>query len=583
MKNLFLIFILFLFVTTTIYAQFDCVTPQKHLIKSNRIGAYVWNDGSLFHDDSDAGFYFPYVEQGPNISTIYSAALCIGGLDPGGNLKVAAASLYRGRSDFAPGPLDPETGLPYTDMPCEYFNKIWVVNKEEINAFLEDWNDNKKIDELHRSILLWPGNGNPYFGPEPLPSTTQGWAPFFDNNSDGIYNPMDGDFPAISPYNDLFYLFPDEITWTVFHDKEEHPVTGGYQMRMEVQQTTFVLDCDSQPEMENTVFVDYKFINRAFEDIDSFYVGIMVDFDLGCPDDNFLGSMPDRNTFYSYNGTPMDGDIFCISPLGEFANKPPVMSVKFMEWLGADLDKFIYFYRGGIQMPIPGTESPQDPQSFYNYLTGSWLYGTPLTFGGNGFDPLSTSFTDYAYSGNPNNPDEWTMLSSDPTFRNFIALGSTGFSNSYQNTEGGLIQPGKSLKMTVAFTCNSDPDHDHISIINQMQNDDLKNLQLDYYSLFGINGPYCQSYADVEPVGEEEEEFIAGIYPNPTSDFLTIAIKNTIIEEVEVYNTAWQLLYIDKTPKKEVQTIDLNNFAQGLYFLKLKLDGQTLVQKIIVN
>ena len=34
----------------------DCETPQRHIIKSNRIAGYIYNDGSLFHDlDGNGG------------------------------------------------------------------------------------------------------------------------------------------------------------------------------------------------------------------------------------------------------------------------------------------------------------------------------------------------------------------------------------------------------------------------------------------------------------------------------------------------------------------------------------------------
>ncbi len=108
-------------------------------------------------------------------------------------------------------------------------------------------------------------------------------------------------------------------------------------------------------------------------------------------------------------------------------------------------------------------------------------------------------------------------------------------------------------------------------------------MEYAYFGEIGVDDVYCQSYAKEEPEEEKEGEFVSGIYPNPTDGKLTIAVEETTIQEVAIYNTAWQLLYFDKSPKEELQTIDMQGFAQGLYFLKIKLDGQTLVRKVVVN
>ena len=40
-----------------------------------------------------------------------------------------------------------------------------------------------------------------------------------------------------------------------------------------------------------------------------------------------------------------------------------------------------------------------------------WLDGTPLTDGGDGYDPGSTEIVQHAFPGDPNNANEWSMLS----------------------------------------------------------------------------------------------------------------------------------------------------------------------------
>ena len=569
-----------------LFAQSPCEIPQKHFIQSNRIGAYVFNDGSLFHNEDKGGFKIPY-SGNESPSTIGRAYLWLGGFDPGGNLKLAAAGYgtQNGLSDFHSGPLDPTTGLPYSDIPCEYFNQIWTVTSDDIFLFLDDWKDNGEIDDEHRSVFNWPGAGNPFWNQVILPETPQGWAPFYDQNLDKIYNPMDGDFPALQYGIEI--LIPKEMNWCVYNDAGEHLLTGALPIRIEVQQTTYVLDCDSQPEVENSVFVHYKFINRAFEDIDTFYAGIAMDLDIGCPGDDKFGSIPSLNSFYAYNNIQNDGGVDGCGENQGYGDFPPVMGVRFFEYPSfSSLEHVMYYLTGSA--PHAGYSTPENPEDFYNYLTGSWRDGTPLTYGGSGYSQTSINYTDFIFPGNPNHNNEWTynVPVDDPTGNEVITLGSTGFHNPWFNIHGSIIQPGKNLEMTVAFSCFSQHGFNHIEMIDKMISDDLRNLEdavfPDYHQNV-LNGPYCQSYSIEELEEEEEIPFISGIYPNPTTGELTIAIPETTIQEVAVYNTAWQLLYFDKTPKEEVQTIDLQEFAQGLYFVRLKLDGQTLVRKVVVR
>ena len=125
--------------------------------------------------------------------------------------------------------------------------------------------------------MAWPGNGNPDFWVDSLPKTEHGWAPFYDYDSDGIYDPKNGDFPIHASGNVMPNRFPKELTWTVFNDATPHYYSNSpLPLNVEVQQTTWTLDCESQPEIENTVFVNYKLINRGLEPIDSFFVGVVV-------------------------------------------------------------------------------------------------------------------------------------------------------------------------------------------------------------------------------------------------------------------------------------------------------------------
>ena len=68
-------------------------------------------------------------------------------------------------------------------------------------------------------------------------------------------------------------------------------------------------------------------------------------------------------------------------------------------------------------------------------------------------------------------------------------------------------------------------------------------------------------------------------YPNPTKDFVNISSKN-IIDEVLIYSIQGQLLRTETIKTTEAK-INLNDFASGTYFFKLKIADKQLNFKLI--
>lgn len=66
------------------------------------------------------------------------------------------------------------------------------------------------------------------------------------------------------------------------------------------------------------------------------------------------------------------------------------------------------------------------------------------------------------------------------------------------------------------------------------------------------------------------------IYPNPTSDILTVKTLKKI-DLIEVYNTLGKLLLQESTSNR----VDLSNLSKGLYIIKIKINGAVFSKKII--
>lgn len=72
------------------------------------------------------------------------------------------------------------------------------------------------------------------------------------------------------------------------------------------------------------------------------------------------------------------------------------------------------------------------------------------------------------------------------------------------------------------------------------------------------------------------------MYPNPVNRRLKINTVLNDIEEILLFSVAGKLIYKAKFPPKQYQ-IDVSNFKDGVYFLKIKTSKGILVKKILKN
>ncbi len=70
------------------------------------------------------------------------------------------------------------------------------------------------------------------------------------------------------------------------------------------------------------------------------------------------------------------------------------------------------------------------------------------------------------------------------------------------------------------------------------------------------------------------------VYPNPTSDVLTINFADKQIQRIIILDLNGKII-IDKTEVKNIETIDLSNFNYGVYLLNIQTDKGIISTKII--
>lgn len=453
---------------TFVQGQSGCPesTAQEY-IQNSDMKILFRNGGDRFWDgESTAQYQVPYAYGQTPTNTIFAGATWMGGYDMGGNLYVAAQTYRSNGNDYWAGPIDVSTGTPIVNS-CVAFDKIWKVRRWAINQHIADYNDNGVIDgPTDLSILKWPGRGNPQFAAQmgfPLPPN-EDLAPFYDRNGDGDYQPLDGDYPVFEHGNGN--AIAEEILWSVFNDMGNlHTQSNGQALKVEVQQTAYLFSCDNKPLLNKTLFVKHKIINKSGRDYRGYYYGVWTDFDIGCSTDDYIGTSPERNTIYAYNADNND-DLICSFGIG-YGVDPPVQSITV---LNHSLAHSMFYINSGPQ------PDPSNSLGYYRLLDGKFENGTPLTYGGDGYNPSSTTspLADYVFPDNPNDPSGWSMYT-----ENLSGLDVRSIASVYKDT----FRSGATFTIDLAYSYHRDPDSNYIQNVNLMEQN-VDSIQKYYDSNF---------------------------------------------------------------------------------------------------
>lgn len=346
-----------------------CIVDTFHYatLSASRITTPVYQFGTLSYDGEKANYSFPDLahnavqqryEDGNIVfdtldiletpSSVYATALWVGSrdsldynreywqvdMDSSAVARVATARFFAEGTDYYPGPLrmvDATTDLQ-TVMD---FNRVWHVTRDMIDYHIEHYSNNgyTPVDD----ILTWPGNG-------PEGYATQ-LAPYFDADSDGIYNPLHGDYPLIRG---------DECVFSIFNDAYgSHSESQGKSLGIEVHAMTYAFNEPSDTALWNTVFVHYDIYNRSAASHPNTFFGAWSDFDLGYGNDDFMGCDVKRGMYYAYNGKSEDGP-----GTGSFQGNPPAQGCMIL---------------GGATLPADGQDNPKINLSWIQACGSSYL------------------------------------------------------------------------------------------------------------------------------------------------------------------------------------------------------------------
>lgn len=343
----------------------------------NNVRTKILNGGDMWWDLNTARYEIPKVNDANAIrkNSLFAGALWIGGLEDGSNNLKLAAMTYRQRgSDFWPGPLDINTANTEAAR-CETYDRIWKVTRTELEtAESSGWTD------LSSNILEWPGGRNRGFSGISSANEAAAMAPYFDANSNGLYEPSNGEYPVL--YTDKAVESntpsdqPDMMLWYVYNDNGNiHSETGGIPIGLELQLQSFAFATND--EINNMTFYRSTIINRGQTELKETYMGQWVDPDLGNFRDDYVGCDVKRALGICYNGDDNDEGV-----LGYGLN-PPTIGIDYFEGPldenGDELGLSHFMYFNNDPNPISG--NPSIAIDFYNYLQGKWKNGQTVRWG----------------------------------------------------------------------------------------------------------------------------------------------------------------------------------------------------------
>jgi len=547
-------------------APFIFTNNNAKMLDINDVKAAMLNRGDMHWDLGNASYTVP---RSGGINSVFASALWMGGIDNQQQLHASAQTYRQQGYDYWPGPIDTVSAISDSTTAMLY-DKIWKVDRNIIEDFKYHFNNGSVTSGTYPVpdvIATWPAHGTG--------NISRDLAPFVDFNTDGVYDPMDGDYPLIKGDQMLFWIFNDNLA--------SHEVTDTLSLGIEVHASAYAYTCDQLPDseivMQQTTFYHYRIINRSPDDYHDFYIGLWCDNDLGNASDDYVGCDTMLNAGFVYNGDNDDESAW------GYGLNPPMQNVKILDGPladmgdGADNDHdgtidepgekclmsgFLYYNNIGSTP----TGRPATGGDYYNYLRSIWLDDVPMTYGGDGH--LSPGpVTKYIFNGTPYDTVSgiWTetTVGNAPSDRRML-LSSGPFS----------LPAGGETNIDFAYVFTRDttgPNGLTTSIARNKT--DLQRIQTWYDNQ---NFPSCM-VLNPGLIEQEKSWILFNLQPNPATDLIYITSNSMITEKnYVIYDISGRTVLSGELNQP---VINIRNLDNGMYFLEIFGNEGTGMKKFI--
>ncbi|MCH7639556.1 MAG: T9SS type A sorting domain-containing protein [Bacteroidetes bacterium] len=510
----------------------------------NQVFARVFNTGALFFGNETRAGNGYFIPKTSGKSPIFAAAFWVGGL-VGGELRVAAARYTR--YEMWPGPLDSGATLP-NPTDCTAYDRIFVVSREDVAHFLQ-------TGEATDDLRDWPVDWG---------------APVLDGDGiEGNYDLEEGDQPAI---------MGDQMAWWVMNDVGNvHEDTRSDPLGIEVQVSAFAASRGARA-IEQATYYRYVIVNRNSLTIDSAYVSLFVDADLGDATDDWIGSDTTLSMGYVFNGDDFDNPTYGIG-----YGIPPAQGYQVVQGPvglpnGRDDDRdgvvdepderlnmtaATYFCNGCYwEGDMRGKET------YFNQMQGLWWEGTPFTASGLGYQ-TNGPVTKFVFPADPATGECWSMA--NDCKGSFVAPSDQRL---VIHTGPFRVQPGESTEVVFAMPFAQGGNHlDSVAKL-RVAAEIVKNAW--------DTGFLAPSLVEVEP-GLEPESFwlqVSAPFPNPFTDQTTIRyeLSEAMVARMAVYDALGREVAVLADGEQHAGSYEVifdgADLAPGTYVVRFEAAGE---------
>ncbi|MBP6575525.1 MAG: T9SS type A sorting domain-containing protein [Flavobacteriales bacterium] len=571
----------------------------------NNVRARFYSHGLIGMDLANGTAQFE-VPNGGGAHPLFSAGLWIGGMDSGNSLRMAAMCYEPlGSGDWFPGPLTVDGTASTTPAVQAAYDQVWPLDNSEVatqQAYcncLSDPNCDPAVDfpgyQMPLWFNTWPAIGDVGSGFDLYQ------APFTDYNSDGDYDPSDCDAPCGPGDGSLYFIFNDK--------GGVHLNSQGVPIGIEVQATPFAYE-GPNAALANTVFVQYRIINRGTLTLSDAYISLFTDFDLGCAADDYVGCDVGRSLWYAYNGAADDAGAACVGGAQGYGTLPPAFGATILcgafqdsdaldNPLAADyatavaqagslydgwgqgygdnitdnerlgLSYFTYYDNstGAMGNPVLANQ-------YYGAMHALWSDGTPQTYGGNGYSgtiPARFAFPDdtdplgLGVGGVPQ--PAWNEVSASNVPNDRRGVGTMG---------PITLEPGAINRILVAFTYARSNAGGPMNSVAELQ------ARVDSIRAFADAQGFCNGAREDVPcfnqvVGINDPlsaEATITVHPVPTAGVLNITLPASLQRAtLRIVDAIGRTVQAENKSNSVTRILDVSRLADGQYTVIAEHDG----------
>lgn len=546
------LFICFIFLNN-IYAQCSGGEAENSL-ELNQEDIFFNNLGNLGSTFDPDVISYPFSQL--RLSPQWAGGFWLGGINENNSILLNAATFQGfGNNCFWPGPYDNNNVGNFSDPDlCQDWDILFKVDKKDIDAFKQDFADNGELNNpIPESIRGWPARRNPFFMDIhgfSLPNTVL--APFIDINGNGIYNPIEGDYPNI---NDA-----DQGVWWVMQTNGHINVcTGSDNLNVEIH-----ILAHTYNEFDQSTFYDIDIISMDEQIVDSLFFSYWLDCSSLCAED-LIGSMPEEDFAFFYGndessnqcaGSPnLRHTLMGVKQLkGPLAPRIinsenelvyPDISIEADTFVEQRLSSVKHYYRFS-----PTTElfeaDPQTTNQYYNLMQGKWRDGSDQIING--------IVNPFAFPGNPSNQEEndYAMCNEEERIED-IRLNI--------NCGPFRMQPGSTHRLSYVVT-RVDYDNVRCADVNVLGEriEEIENFYRNFIT------------TSAHPVLKSNNNVF--VQPNPARDIVSFALDegNELIEQIEIFDLSGKsILNMDDQSQSKLE-VSIASLNAGTYFYVLISD-----------